>query len=151
MRQSGYTPGQGACYSALPSSVYKPSVGCHLEPADDSYGTANGTWGAAGGKTITGQLIRPTGTLPFSTVTTTFAQSDISSSVGVAIEGMGILIQRSSDLEKAPGPVSAGVTTTAPTAATTSKMGAASRTGSNWSVQGVLVTAWCVAFVLGTM
>lgn len=153
---SGYIPGQGACYSALPASVYSPSVGCHVEPADETYATVNETWVAAGGKTITGQLIRATGTLPFSTITTTFAQSDISSSVGVAIEGMGILIHRSSDLEKAPGPVSAGVTmtggtTTAPTAAAKSKTGAASVVRSNWNVQGALVAMWCLAFVLGSM
>jgi len=149
---SNYTPIDGACISAIPTASYTPSVGCRREGSEDDYGTVNGTWIAGGGKTVTGELLVPTGTAPLSTVTTTFAKDEMVSSIGVAIEGMGILIHKSSDLAKAPAPTSATTTGGAgatPSATTSTKTGAASRKSLGWSVRSVLVVFGCILLVSG--
>lgn len=152
---SSYTPGNGACYSAIPTTAYKPTTGCRLEGPPENFGTVNGTWVAPGGKTITGEVVTITGTLPLTRTTTTFAPSDLASSVGVAVEGMGILIHRSTDVAKASVPTNAaGATTgsgTAPTTSSTSKPNAGIRMEGSLGVRGVVLAVWCMFFVVGTM
>lgn len=116
-----YTAVDGVSVSALPSSVFTPSSGCGiLFPPNEDPSTVRGTW-IFGGETITAGLLTIMGTEPLaSTLTTSFAPSDVASYVGVAIEGMHILVHQASDI----------VTTSAPTSATTSTSTSTSRPNS---------------------
>ncbi|KAF4636553.1 hypothetical protein G7Y89_g1531 [Cudoniella acicularis] len=124
---SSYTTIGGACYSTLPSSVFTPTGGCeHILP-DGDVGTVYGTW-TIGGQTITGGLETITATSPLSTVTTSFAPSDATSYIGVAVNDMFILVHQASD------------TAMASTASSTSKTNSAVRVRGNENGLGVVAT-----------
>ncbi|KAH9208228.1 hypothetical protein DL95DRAFT_414975 [Leptodontidium sp. 2 PMI_412] len=145
---SSYTPGNGGCYSTLPSSAFTPTTGCGKEGPEANYGTVNGTW-TIGGQTITGGLLTITGTIPMSAVTTSFAPSEVTSYVGVALEGMGILVHQSSDIVTASATSSAASSTASSTTSGTSKPNSALRVKGNGDMQGVVIAIWCLFFILG--
>lgn len=141
---SSYTAANGNCYSTLPSSAFTPTTGCRNEASIANYATVNGTW-TIGAQTITGGLLSITGTIPRSTVTTTFAPSEVASYGGVAVEGMGILVHQASDLAKA----SSASSTPSSTTSSASKPNSALRVKGNGDIQGVVIAIWCLFFILG--
>lgn len=137
---SSYTATDGGCYSVLPRSAFTPTTGCRNEFPQADFGTVSGTW-TLPEQTITGGLLTVTGTIPISTVTTSFATSEVTSFVGVAVEGMGILVHQASDIVTNSA--------TSPTTSTTTKPNSALLVESNRDIQGVVVVIWCLFFVLG--
>jgi hypothetical protein len=137
---SSYTATNGGCYSTLPSSAFAPTTGCRNEAPEADYDTVTGTW-TIGGQTITGGLLTVTGTMPISTVTTSFTLSEVTSYIGVALEGMGILVHQPSDIVTASAISS--------TTSSTSKPNSALRVKSNRNTQGIVIAIWCLFFILG--
>ncbi|KAH6983760.1 hypothetical protein EDB80DRAFT_735305 [Ilyonectria destructans] len=115
---SSYTTIEGACYSTLPKSVFTPTGGCK-------------------------QVLVDTATSLLSTVTTSFAPSEATSYVGVAISDMFTLIHQASDAAEASTASGTGVS-----ASSTSKKSAALRVRGD--VKGLGVAAvYCLALAVG--
>ena len=128
----------GGCYSALPSSAFTTTVGCGNVFPDGDLGTVSGTW-TIGGQTITGGLLTITATTPLSTMTTSFAPSEASSYVGVAVEGLYILVHQAS------------YTVTALTPSSASKKNSAVRVRGSGNGLGIVAAVCCLSFFLGTL
>jgi hypothetical protein len=135
---SSYTTIGGACYSTLPSSVFTPTGGCEVILPDGDVGSVYGTW-TIGVETVTGDLETITATTPLLTVTTSFAPSEATSYIGVAVQVMFLLVHQASDTEMAS------------TASSTSKANSAVRVRGNENRLGVVATVCCLAFALGAL
>jgi hypothetical protein len=94
-----------------------------------------------GGQTVTGGLLTITGTTPGYTIRTSFAPSEASSYVGVAIEGLGILVHQASDILKTP----------TATASSTPKGNSAGRIRDSGNGLGVVAIVVSCSFVLGAL
>ncbi|KAE9373099.1 hypothetical protein N431DRAFT_557298 [Stipitochalara longipes BDJ] len=140
---SSYTTMGAVCYSTLPSSVFTPTAGCQrlLPPGD--VGTISGTF-TIGGQTLTGELATFTGTTPPSTTTTSFASSDAASLIGVAVQGMFILVHKASDTSGGAG------SSTASSTSSTKPNSAVSVRGIDIGL-GIVATVCCVSFALGAL
>ena len=139
---SSYTTIGGACYSAIPASLYTPSVGCiGILPPDD-LGTTSGVF-TIGGQTLTGELGTITGTRTITTSTTHFQNP--TASVGVAVQVMFLLVHKASDTSGG-GTGSTGGGSTA-----TNKPNSAVRVGGHEKGLGVVATVCFVAFALGAL
>ncbi|KAH6982577.1 hypothetical protein EDB80DRAFT_735947 [Ilyonectria destructans] len=141
---SSYTTIGGACYSTLPRSIFTPTGGCERIIPDGDVGTVYGTW-TIGGQTITGALDTIKATSPVSSVTASFAPSEATSYVGVAISDMFILVHQASDAAKA-----STTSGTSASASSTSKTNAAVRVRGNGDRLGV-ATVCCLALILGAV
>jgi len=133
---SSYTAVDGGCYSTLPVSAFTPTGGCGDILPEEDLGTVSGTW-TIGEQTITGGLITITGTITSPAVTTSFAPSETSSYVGVAVEGMYILVHQASDI------------VTASTASSTSTKNSAVRVRGDGNGLGVVAAVCWLSFVFG--
>lgn len=114
-----------------------------MEGTFDNFEPVSGTW-TLGGHTVTGELLSVTGTKLLSSVSTTFAASRATDYVGVAVEGMGILVHRAADI--------ASVTAAPSSAATqgsqsTTKANGASSVGWSAGLGVVLIVFWTVISV----
>ena len=136
---SSYIATDGACYSVLPSSTFTPTAGCQrLLPGRD-LNPVSGTW-TMGGVTITGNLEMITGTIPISTRTTSFAPTEATTLVGVAVNDMFILVHQASD-----------TASTASTASSPSKTNAAVRMRGSKNGLGIVAIVYCLALALRTL
>jgi hypothetical protein len=105
---------------------------------NDDVGVVDGTW-TINGETITGLLNTITATSPLITVTTSFAPSDATSYVGVAVNDMFVLVHQASD------------TVGASTASSTSETSTAVRVGGNENGLGTIAAVCCLAIALGAL
>ncbi|KIM99875.1 hypothetical protein OIDMADRAFT_19798 [Oidiodendron maius Zn] len=90
---------------------------------------------------ITGAVETITGTLPLQTVMTTFAPSEATSYIGVAVSDMFTLVHQASDT---------AVASTA-SASSTSKTNMAVRVRGNENGRGIVAAACCLAVTLGAL
>ncbi|KAL2059921.1 hypothetical protein VTL71DRAFT_10076 [Oculimacula yallundae] len=148
---SSYTAAPGNCYSAIPTSVFMPTTGCARMIPGEDIGTISGTF-TFGGQVFTGGALTITGTIPYSTRTTSIERDEASSYVGVAVEEMGLLVHQSSDLKTAsvtslgsnatalitPTASTVPATSTAPTSSSTTSTSSALHVKGNGRVLAVL-------------
>jgi len=91
--------GGGVCFSTLPSSVYKPSVGCQRLLEDSDILTVNTTT-VFFGSTVSAQVEAIVGTTSITPTTTTFAASETSSYVGLTIVPVALLVHKAGETGK---------------------------------------------------